>query len=233
MSRLMNTLQIKTTCLTFSLVFLTCIFSQTLYESDYQQNNILNRESKDVSLQSLLDETEALLKKKTSDLQNCNAMMDAYNENPCYAMSNIALGKPAKQSSTFDNNTAKYAVDGNRGTDLIEDRCSHTGDSDIDTNPWWLVDLQAVYYIKTVRILNRGMDKYGKDVSHRLQNVTVTVGVTESNVNTLCGFFPGPGTLAQLVVIDCPTSTKGKFVRISKPTEALTLCEVDVFGDLL
>lgn len=71
------------------------------------------------------------------------------------------------------------------------------------------------------------------DVSHWLQNVTVTVGVTESNVNTLCGFFPGPGTLAQLVVIDCPTSTKGKFVRISKPTEALTLCEVEVFGDLL
>lgn len=84
MSRLMNTLQFKTTCLTFSLVFLTCIFCQTLYESDYQQNNILNRESKDVSLQCLLDETEALLKKKTSDLQNCIAMMDAYNENPCY-----------------------------------------------------------------------------------------------------------------------------------------------------
>lgn len=81
---LMNTLQFKTTCLTFSLVFLTCIFCQTLYETDYQQNNILNRESKDVSLQCLLDETEALLKKKTSDLQNCIAMMDAYKENPCY-----------------------------------------------------------------------------------------------------------------------------------------------------
>ncbi|XP_052676614.1 fucolectin-like [Crassostrea angulata] len=228
----MNTLQFKTTCLTFSLVFLTCIFCQRLYKTDYQQNNILNRESKDVSLQCLLDETEALLKKKTSDLQNCIDKMDAHNENPCYVMSDIALGKPAKQSSTFNNNIAKYAVDGNRGTDIIEDTCSHTGGG--DSNPWWMVDLQAVYYIKTVRILNRGMDKFGIDVSHWLQNVTVTVGVTESNVNTLCGFFPGPGTLAQLlVVIDCPTSTKGKFVRISKPTKALNLCEVDVFGDLL
>lgn len=81
---LMNTLQFKTTCLTFSLVFLTCIFCQTLYETDYQQNNILNRESKDVSLQCLLDETEALLKKKTSDLQNCIAMIDAYQKKPCY-----------------------------------------------------------------------------------------------------------------------------------------------------
>eukprot|EP00105_Crassostrea_gigas_P010092 XP_011425251.1 PREDICTED: fucolectin-1 [Crassostrea gigas] len=148
-------------------------------------------------------------------------------------MSDIALGKPATQSSTFDPFIAKYAVDGNRGTDFIKDMCSHTADADIDTNPWWLVDLQAVYYIKTVRILNRGMDMYGRDVSFRLQNVTVTVGMTESNVNTLCGFFSGPGTLAQLVVINCPTSTKGKFVRISKPTSRLTLCEVDVFGDLL
>lgn len=81
---LMNTLQFKTTCLTFSLVFLTCIFCQTLYETEYQQNNILNRESKDVSLQCLLDETEALLKKKTSDLQNCIAMIDAYQKKTCY-----------------------------------------------------------------------------------------------------------------------------------------------------
>lgn len=70
-------------------------------------------------------------------------------------------------------------------------------------------------------------------MSYRLKNVTVTVGVTESAVNTLCGSFPGPGTLAQLVVIDCPTSPQGRFVKISQTTEALTICEVDVFGDLL
>lgn len=78
MNRLMNTLQFKTACLT--LVFLSCIFSQTLYESDYQQYTILNRESKDVSLQYLLDETESLLKTKTFNLQNCIEMKDAYND---------------------------------------------------------------------------------------------------------------------------------------------------------
>lgn len=78
MNRLMNTLQFKTACLT--MVFLSCIFSQTLYESDYQQYTILNRESKDVSLQSLLDETEALLKEKTSYLQKCMDMKDSYND---------------------------------------------------------------------------------------------------------------------------------------------------------
>lgn len=56
-------------------------------------------------------------------------------------------------------NNYQNAVDGNRGTDLIEDMCSHTAGG--DTNPWWMVGLQAVYYIKTVRIFNRGMDKFG------------------------------------------------------------------------
>ncbi|XP_065935883.1 fucolectin-like [Magallana gigas] len=142
-------------------------------------------------------------------------------------LSNIALGKPATQSTTHYGYNAAYAVDGNRGTDIYVDRCTVT-DYD-DTNPWWRVDLQAVYNIKTVRILNRGIDKYG-DLSFRLRDVTVTVGLTESDVNTPCGFFAGPGTASQLVVIDCTTLPRGRFVNISKTTEHLTLCEVDVFG---
>uniref|UniRef100_K1REU5 Uncharacterized protein n=1 Tax=Magallana gigas TaxID=29159 RepID=K1REU5_MAGGI len=67
-------------------------------------------------------------------------------------------------------------------------------------------------------------------VSFRLQDVTVTVGLTESDVNIPCGFFAGPGTLSQLVIIDCPTLPQGRFVQISKTTQYLTLCEVDVFG---
>nr|XP_034315387.1 fucolectin-like [Crassostrea gigas] len=140
---------------------------------------------------------------------------------------NIALLKPAEQSSTKLDYNAAYAVDGNRGTTVVVDKCTVTDDG--DTNPWWRVDLLAVYSITSVRILNRGIDQHG-DVSYKLQNVTVTVGLTESDINTPCGFFAGPGTASQLVVIDCPTSIKGRFVKISKTTEALTLCEVDVFG---
>ncbi|XP_052694391.1 neurogenic locus notch homolog protein 3-like [Crassostrea angulata] len=141
---------------------------------------------------------------------------------------NIALGKPAEQSSTLLDYNAADAVDGYNGTEFGVDKwCAHTDDG--DTNPWWRVDLQAVYYITSVRILNRGRDQYG-DLSYRLQDVTVTVGLTESDVSTPCGFFAGPGTASQLVVIDCPTSPQGRFVKISKTTEYLTLCEVDVFG---
>nr|XP_034315525.1 neurogenic locus notch homolog protein 3-like [Crassostrea gigas] len=140
---------------------------------------------------------------------------------------NIALGKPSAQSTTFGSLNAAYAVDGNRGTYIFQDMCTHTSDG--DTDPWWRVDLQAVYSITSVRILNRGIDKHG-DFSFRLRDVTVTVGLTESDVNTPCGFFAGPGNASQLVDIDCPKLPQGRFVKISKTTEHLTLCEVDVFG---
>eukprot|EP00105_Crassostrea_gigas_P041028 XP_019925176.1 PREDICTED: delta-like protein D [Crassostrea gigas] len=65
---------------------------------------------------------------------------------------NIALGKSATQSTTNLDNNATYAVDGNRGTDHLVDKCTVTGDGDI--YPWWMVDLQAVYSITSVRILN-------------------------------------------------------------------------------
>lgn len=71
----------------------------------------------------------------------------------------IVINKTAEQSSTFENNEAAAAVDGIRGTDLIKDKCAHTALN--ETNPWWMVDLKDVYYITTVRILNRGMDVYG------------------------------------------------------------------------
>ncbi|XP_065944431.1 fucolectin-like [Magallana gigas] len=150
------------------------------------------------------------------------------------AVSNLALHKPAKQSSTLTwagvAYSANLAVDGNNGTDFVVDLCTSTEGG--DTNPWWLVDLQAMYSIRSVRIFNRGMDEWGqsKDVSDRLRNATVIVGLTESDVNTPCGFFAGPGTLSQLVVIACPTLPQGRFVKISIITEYLTLCEVEVFG---
>ncbi|XP_052694507.1 fucolectin-like, partial [Crassostrea angulata] len=136
-----------------------------------------------------------------------------------------ALGKPTEQSSTFQVYGAQLAVYGNRGTNLLQEECTYTGGN--DTNPWWRVDLLTVYTITSVRILNRGKDA-GGDASDRLRDVTVTVGLTESE--TPCGFFAGPGTASQLVVIDCTTLRRGRFVKISKTSEALTLCEIDVFG---
>uniref|UniRef100_K1Q6F5 Protocadherin Fat 4 n=1 Tax=Magallana gigas TaxID=29159 RepID=K1Q6F5_MAGGI len=73
-------------------------------------------------------------------------------------LQNIALEKSAKQSSTKSDFNAAYAVDGNRGTNFLVDKCTHTDDG--DKSPWWRVDLQAVYSITSVGILNRGKDQY-------------------------------------------------------------------------
>lgn len=73
MGRLVNAFQTKIVFLT--LVFLTSICSQILYETNDQQYTILNRKSKDVSAKSILDETKVFLEKKTFSLQIC---IDAY-----------------------------------------------------------------------------------------------------------------------------------------------------------
>nr|XP_034316861.1 fucolectin-like [Crassostrea gigas] len=140
----------------------------------------------------------------------------------------LALLKPTQRSSTYRFYTAGYAVDGINGTDMAIDKCSSTDGG--DTNPWWMVGLHTVYSITSVKIFNRGLEQGGIPVPDRLRNVTVTVGLTESTVNTFCGCYVGPGTLSQVVIIDCPTLPQGRFVKVSKTTEHLTLCEVDVFG---
>eukprot|EP00105_Crassostrea_gigas_P046625 XP_019930773.1 PREDICTED: uncharacterized protein LOC105348035 isoform X2 [Crassostrea gigas] len=89
---------------------------------------------------------------------NCQSNGEWKNDIVCTVLPNIALRKPAEQSSTLLHYHATYAVDGNRGTDVGVDKCTHTGDG--DTNPWWRVDLLAVYSITSVRILNRGIDQY-------------------------------------------------------------------------
>lgn len=59
----------KTVCLLFT--YLTSVCSQFLYETNYQQHNVLNERSRDVVFHSLLDETEDLLKVTMSKMQRC------------------------------------------------------------------------------------------------------------------------------------------------------------------
>lgn len=65
------------------------------------------------------------------------------------------------------------------------------------------------------------------DQSGRLHDVTITVENNEHQTQT-CGFFAGPGRLAELVIVECSPNSVGRYVRISKSSEFLTLCEVDV-----
>lgn len=71
--------------------------------------------------------------------------------NAQYAIGNLALGKPATQSSTGFGSPG-LAVDGNRDGAFAAGSVSHTGS---DSQAWWQVDLQADSPVGNVVIWNR------------------------------------------------------------------------------
>ena len=81
-------------------------------------------------------------------------------------LANIALGKMAVQSSTWETNTAELAVDANSNSHLDRTHCSATGSNDL--NPWWAVDLAAPHVVTGVKLVLR--DSWGLSVSTSLRN---------------------------------------------------------------
>lgn len=74
---------------------------------------------------------------------------------PLLARQNLALGKPASQSSTYWNSynpAAGKAVDGNTNGDFGGASVTHTN---YDAQAWWQVDLQAVQPVGDVVLYNR------------------------------------------------------------------------------
>ncbi len=65
---------------------------------------------------------------------------------------NLALNRPATQSSTSNSAPASRAVDGNTDGDFFAGSVTHTN---VDTNAWWQVDLGASKPIGAVAIWNR------------------------------------------------------------------------------
>ena len=67
-------------------------------------------------------------------------------------LQNVAVGKPATQSSPYERGSADHAVDGNGDGNYDHESCTHTGNSHSgDNNPWWRVDLQEVYRVHKVK----------------------------------------------------------------------------------
>nr|XP_034307095.1 uncharacterized protein LOC117682794 [Crassostrea gigas] len=73
---------VKTTLLT--LIYLTSILSQSLYDKNFQQCHTFNRESSESSVEDLINVTETILKERTFKLEECNgrhkSIVDAYSE---------------------------------------------------------------------------------------------------------------------------------------------------------
>jgi len=129
---------------------------------------------------------------------------------------NLALGKPATQSSIFAGYDASRAVDGNTNGDFGVGSVAHTN---ADPQAWWQVDLQQSQPIDHVDVWNR-TDCCGE----RLSNFVVSVsddGATWTSVPVT-----GQGGTPTNVRIGRP----GRYVRVQlKGTNYLALAEVQVW----
>ncbi|XP_053087058.1 fucolectin-like isoform X2 [Pangasianodon hypophthalmus] len=138
---------------------------------------------------------------------------------------NVALGRKATQSSLYGNYYyAYFATDGNRASHLLSYSCSCTN---IENNPWWRVDLLAVYDISTVVVTNRG-----DCCPERINGAEIHIGnslVNNGNNNPRCVVISSipAGASAKYIC-----NMRGRYVNIIIPNvnQFLTLCEVEVYG---
>ncbi|XP_065054722.1 fucolectin-4-like [Rhopilema esculentum] len=146
----------------------------------------------------------------------------------CKNLENIALGKDASQSTSRLDGIASNAVDGIDTTNYNAGSCTHTLDIAPD---WWRVDFGKNAVVHSVKITNRG-----ECCEDRLSDFNIVVGNSiEGNggSNTVCVVsqsVPEGGTKLFL----CRPRLNGRYLYIQQNrAEALTLCEVRVFGEFL
>ncbi|CAG2218084.1 unnamed protein product [Mytilus edulis] len=165
-----------------------------------------------------------------------------------FADVNIALKKPTKLSSTHDPRITEgkdylccnstYAVDGDK-SNLAYDQgdfwCAVSARV-ANQQSWWAVDLQNLYTIEVIDIFGR--TSYGLE---QLANFDVDVIMPSCSCNRWGNLDEGhvsnchyQATANPRIIITCPPSTRGRFVRIKRrDTEHLTICEVEVYSDTI
>lgn len=144
---------------------------------------------------------------------------------------NLALNRPAVQSSTYSANlaaTAAKAVDGNTGGDYGAGQIAHTN---LENQPWWQVDLGAISDISDVRIWNR-TDRLGE----RLKNFYVLVSndfMGDPSLNKTIdqagvAAIPVAGPVGESITVG--VNRPGRYLRIQLAgQDYLQLAEVEVF----
>ncbi|XP_078137951.1 uncharacterized protein LOC139920847 [Centroberyx gerrardi] len=136
---------------------------------------------------------------------------------------NVALSGRATQSSTLYAGHASNPISGRRSPNYGHGSCTHTYQQ---TDPWWRVDLLAVYRVSAVTILNRG-----DCCSERLVGAEIRIGNSLSNYgnnNPRCAVI-SLGTLHY--TFQC-TDMEGRYVNVIIPghQKILTLCAVEVYA---
>jgi uncharacterized repeat protein (TIGR01451 family) len=153
---------------------------------------------------------------------------------PLAAGSNLAPGKLATQSSTlagYPTAGAAAAADGNTDGSFFDGSVTATN---LDSNPWWQVDLGASATVNTIVVWNR-TDCCGS----RLNDYWVFVSDTPfSSTDTPATLQNRPGTFSSHQTTSPSPSaviaaggTPGRYVRVQLTgANYLSLAEVQVFG---
>lgn len=151
------------------------------------------------------------------------------------ALRNVAVGKTARQSSTFGSADAKRAVDGKVDGNYNHDSVSHTNQ---DVNAWLDIDLGEVEQIDSVKVWNRtdGSEFRLRDfwvfiseTPFLASDTAVTLQARSATWGKETYFVPKPFVTLKT------GGTRGRYVRVQlggkqAPDQSfLTLAEVEVF----
>ncbi|XP_015753380.1 PREDICTED: uncharacterized protein LOC107333133 [Acropora digitifera] len=137
---------------------------------------------------------------------------------------NLALNQPATQASVFGRSWAFLAVDGNKNTDYSQGSCIHT---QMQTDPWWRVDLGASLPVAEVVIVNRLCTS---PCENQLTAFEIRIG-NDTISYTFCGRNLSLAS-AETKPFYCDPPTVGRYVSvvILGTKKYLGMCEVEVYS---
>ncbi|XP_060083636.1 uncharacterized protein LOC132562879 [Ylistrum balloti] len=165
---------------------------------------------------------------------------DTCTEDGSVLYRNLSLNKPANQSTFFEPVRADVPIgfawranDGNKSSEYTKGSCSHTAIQ--PGNHWWQVDLQGIYNVTSVNIVNRAMN------NERLRDFGIEMSMSDQDDGNghlvgaiTCHYHPGAGIgRSEERAFPCTAGTVGRHVRIymlDNSVKTLTLCEVEVSG---
>ena len=150
----------------------------------------------------------------------------------CTTASNIALDKPATQSSNYGATEAgaELAVDGNTSGDWYLD--FSVSSTSWQNNPWWEVDLESVSEIQEVKVWNRT-----DCCAANLSNYYILISDMPFSSNNLNDLLNDPAVFSfhESTPAGTPTTistnVNGRYVRLQRNgTGFVQLAEVEVMG---
>lgn len=144
---------------------------------------------------------------------------------------NLAKGKTATQSSTYETAAASRAVDGNTNGTYSAGSVSHTAST--AAQDWWQVDLGTLSRVDLIQLWNRTDSN-----TDRLQNFYVLVSPVDMTGRTLADLLADPKVIQRKVAatnvvsnIGIPVNGLGRYVRVQFIGQNfLHLAEVQVWG---